>query len=191
MKTEYEATFIDVDKDDIRRRLKGIGAALVHPEVHQHRITLHPPHEKRAKGVFVRVRDEGDKITMSWKSVKGDAIENQKEVTLVVDNFDAAMEFLELLGCERKSYQETKRELWQIDGTDVTIDEWPFLEPMVEIEGSSEESVRRVAASLGFDWSAALFCTSKKIYRMKYGEDVDINTVPRLIFDMKNPFVNS
>ncbi len=33
MQTEYEATFIDVDKDEVREKLKQVGAVLVKPEV--------------------------------------------------------------------------------------------------------------------------------------------------------------
>jgi hypothetical protein len=31
------------------------------------------------------------------------------------------------------------------------IDEWPFLEPFIEVEGGSELGVRQVSEKLGFD----------------------------------------
>ena len=33
MQTEYEATFININKDEIREKLKSVGAVLVKPEV--------------------------------------------------------------------------------------------------------------------------------------------------------------
>lgn len=190
MNTEYEATFCDVNKDDVRKRLKAAGATLVRPEYLQKRIPFHLPKETRSNDAWLRVRDEGDKITLSLKKVDGDRIEDQKEICLAVDDFDNAVELLSLIGCEPKAYQETKRELWRLDGVDITIDEWPFLEPFVEVEGESEERVRAVSEKIGFDYSTALFCAVGLLYKMKYGIHPDeINNVKKMVFDMENPFL--
>ena len=115
---------------------------------------------------------------------------SQKEICLEVNSFDEAVKLLELIGCEKKSYQETKRELWKLDDVEITIDEWPFLEPFVEVEGKSEEEVKKVSEKIGFDYDSALFCAVGKIYKMKYGIHPDeINTVDKIVFDMRNPFL--
>jgi adenylate cyclase, class 2 len=189
MKVEYEATFANINKEEIRERLKRAGAALERPEYLQKRIPFHLPSEKRSKHSWLRVRDEGGVVTLSLKTVDGNKIENQKELFLQIDDFDTAVELLKSIGCEPKSYQETKRELWKLNGAEITIDEWPFLEPFVEIEGASEEEVKRASEKLGFKWSEALFCAVGKLYEMKYGVPEDeINTAPKIIFDMENPF---
>jgi len=82
--------------------------------------------------------------------------------------------------------------LWKIiDGLEITIDEWPFLEPFVEIEGDSEESVKNVAEKLGFNYKDALFCSIDTLYSKKYNlsENVINNRTPKIVFDMKNPFI--
>ncbi len=190
MDIEYEATFTDVDKDEVRGRLKVAGATLVRPEYLQKRIPFHLPKEKRSGDAWLRVRDEGDKVTMSLKVVDGDKIENQKETCLTVNSFDDAVSLLEAIGCEPKSYQESKRELWQLDDVDITIDEWPFLEPYVEVEGKSEEAVRSVSEKIGFDYGKALFCAVGTLYQMKYNiPDNEINTAKKIVFNMENPFI--
>lgn len=190
MNIEYEATFLNVDKDEMRKRLKDAGATLVRPEYLQKRIPFHLPKDKRSKDSWLRVRDEGDKITLSLKIVDGDKIEDQKEICLVVNDFDVAVNLLESIGCERKSYQETKRELWKLNDVEISIDEWPFLEPFVEVEGDSEEVVKRVSEKIGFNYDDALFCAVGKLYKMKYGIHPDeINTIDKIVFDMKNPFL--
>lgn len=190
MKIEYEATFANINKDEIRERLKNVVAILERPEYLQKRIPFHLPKEKRSKHSWLRVRDEGGDITLSLKTVDGDKIENQKELFLRIDDFNTAVELLKLIGCEPKSYQETKRELWKLDNTEITIDEWPFLEPFVEIEGSSKEEVKHVAAKLGFNWNDALFCAVGKLYEMKYGIPEDqINVAEKIVFGMENPFI--
>jgi adenylate cyclase class 2 len=189
MDIEYEAKFLEIDKDEMRERLKKAGAHLERPEYSQKRIPLYLPKEKNDKHSWLRVRDEGDKITLSLKTVDGEGIEGQKEICLEVDNFDNAVKLLEAIGCTIKSYQETKRELWKLDGADITIDTWPFLEPFIEIEASSEEAVKAAAAKLGFDYAKAVFGGVGKVYKMKYGIPPDeVNDLPKLVFDMENPF---
>jgi len=190
MAIEYEATYINVDKDEIRKRLKKAGALLVRSEYLQKRIPFNLPKEKHEKSKFVRVRDEGDKITLSYKFFDGDKIENQKEICLIVNDFDEAVNLLKEIGCEPKSYQETKRELWKLDNVEIMIDEWPFLEPFVEVEGNSEEEVKKVSKQLGFNYEDALFCPTTKIYQMKYDVTEEIvNSAPQIIFEMENPFL--
>lgn len=190
MKIEYEATFTNINKDEVRERFLQAGATLVRPEYLQKRIPFYLPKEKHRDDAWLRVRDEGDKITLSLKVIDGDKIEDQKEICLEINNFEDAVELLKAIGCEPKSYQETKRELWKLDGVDITIDEWPFLEPFVEVEGDSEEVVKKVSEKLGFNYADALFCAVGKLYQMKYGISPDgINGFKKLVFDMENPFV--
>lgn len=192
MNIEYEAKFLNIDKDEMRHRLERTGAMLVRPEYIQKCIPFYLPKEKHAKNSWLRVRDEGDKITLSLKTIDGEGIEGQKEMCLEVDNFDAAVKLLEEIGCERKSYQETKRELWTLDDAEITIDEWPFLEPFVEIESSSEKSVKNISEKLDFNYADAVFGGVGKLYKMKYGIPPDeVNDLPKIVFDMGNPFLKS
>ncbi len=191
MHIEYEATFENVDKDAIRAKLKEAGATLVRPEFVQKRVVFNLPKGHEIPGGWLRVRNEGDKVTMSLKVVNGDKIEDQKEICLTVDDVDNAVEFLTAIGAERKAYQETKRELWRLDGTEITIDEWPFLEPFVEVEGPDEATVRAASEKAGFDYATALFCSVDTLYARKYGfeEDVFNNQSSLVVFDMENPFI--
>lgn len=190
MNTEYEAKFTKVNKTKVRTSLKKLGAKLVRAEFFQKRVAFNLPKKSVKKG-YLRVRDEGNKITMSLKFVNGKKIEDQKEILLNVDNFENAIEFLKSIGCNQKAFQETKRELWSLDDVDITIDEWPFLEPFVEIEGKSEETVKVVSQKLGFDYKKAVFGAVDTLYNQKYGTPKDIinNHTPEITFSSKNPFI--
>ncbi len=190
MKIEYEATFTNVEKDEIRKLLTGLGARLIKPEFLQKRVVFDMPKGHDIEGGWLRVRDEGDIVTMSLKIVDGDKIENQREIFLKISDFREGEELLNMIGCQKRSYQETKRELWKLDGVEIMIDEWPFLDPFVEIEGNSEYDVKIVSEKMGFQWSKALFCAVGKIYELKYGiKERAINRIPKIIFDMENPFI--
>ena len=195
MKIEYEATFPNVGREDARIRLQKASAQLVRPEFLQKRIVLGLPKGHEVQGGFIRVRDEGDKITLTFKIVGGEKIEDQKEVLVNVDDFDTTVEFLESIGCVAQSYQESKRELWKCDSAEITIDEWPFLDSYIEVEGPSEEDVKKISEKLGLNWEDARFCTAGHLYREKYGMgplDLTKKTglLAKIAFNEKNPFLD-
>lgn len=190
---EYEATFPNVDKDDIRGKLKSARAELIKPEFMQRRHVFKFPKGHEIPGGWLRVRDESDKITLSLKIVNGDKIEDQKEICLKVDNYQNAVELLKTMGCEVKAFQESKRELWKLDSCDITIDEWPFLEPYVEVEGPDEAAVKAASEKLGFDYSTAVFGAVDLLYNKKYGWSSDLinNWLPSITFGEENPFLKN
>ena len=191
MEIEYEAVFTNIEPDSCRAVLTSAGAELARAEYMQTRSSFNLPESVLTQKGWARVRDEGDKITMSVKSIEGEGIESQKESCVTVDSFKQAESLLTQLGCDKKAYQETKRELWMLDGVEVTIDTWPFLEPFVEVEGSSEAVVKAVAEKLGFEWATAKFCAVDTLYSEKYDISTDQinNHTPEILFDMANPFV--
>jgi adenylate cyclase class 2 len=186
METEYEAKFLDIDKDEVRTRLEAAGAVLERPEFGQRRWVFDLPEHN--KNNFARVRDEGGIFTMTVKRYTGAEKDHPEESEVVVDSFDNAVDILTVIGCIPRSYQENRRELWTLDDVKITIDSWPFLEPFVEVEGASEGIVEEASKKCGFDWSKALFKGVNPLYQMIYGEHVHIREMPRLTFDMPNPF---
>ncbi len=178
MSPEIEATFINVDKDSYRAKLKAAGAKLVQPELLMKRVVF-----DLGERTFIRVRDEGNKITLSYKQLDSLSLSGMKEICLEVDNYEHAVEFVEACGFEAKSYQETYREEWELDGTEITIDTWPWLPTYTEIEGPSEDAVKAVASKLGFDMKDAHYGSSCEIYQIYYDVTAhDINYCPEIKF---------
>ncbi len=192
MATEYEATFSNINKKEIRAKLKELGAECVHAERLQKLMNFYVPlRDVEGKtSQRLRVRDEGTgEITLSYKWEENGAIDGQKEIELHVTSFNDAKEFVEGLGAHQKNYQEKKRETWKLDTVTIDIDEWPYVEPFVEIEGSSEKDVREVSEKLGFDYSEALFGNVARIYTQKYDiEENEVHTASRITFSDPNPF---
>ena len=192
LKTEFEATFANIDKDYLRKKIKENGGELIKKEFTQKRKVFNFPESNTNKDGFVRVRDEDGKITMTLKIFKGKNIEDQKEAEIVVSDFDTASLILSELGAKEKAFQETKREIWKIDNVEIMIDTWPFLETFVEIEGENEEDVRRISEKLNFNWEDAIFAPVTELYKRKYNisEDRINNKTPKIVFDMENPFLD-
>lgn len=169
MSTEIEATFVEVDHDKLRGILKSLGAELVYPSfLMQRSVWDYPDLRLDKERAWVRLRKESDKITLAFKQRHGLTIDSMDEVEVAVDNYDAAGSFLESLGLKVKSRVASKREAWRFDGCEITLDEWPWIPPYVEIEGPNEETVKSVAEKLGFDWASAIFDSIDGVYLRYY-----------------------
>lgn len=189
METEWEATFWPIDKDELRGKLMELGGTCIHKERLMRRVNFFRPETSPYERGFVRVRDEGDVVTLTFKQT-GSTMEEQKEIECKVSDFDTAVMFLEACGLKRKSYQETKRETWRIGGVEVMLDEWPWLPPFVELEAPNEEMVRELAERMGFDWSAAHFGSADHLYEKHYGVDPkQMREIPELLFTGENPIL--
>ena len=171
MQIEFEAKFTNIDKDDVRSKLKNIGATLVRPEFLMRRMNFDPP--VKINGGGLRVRDEGDKVTLSLKIDAGDKIHDQKESQVVISSFEMGCEILESMGARNKAYQETKREIWKLGEVEFDIDTWPGLNPFLEIEAPNEPTVKAAAEKIGCDWHSALFGGVGRIYQTELGIDID------------------
>lgn len=186
MEQEREAKFLRINPDAMREKLRTVDARLVHRERLMRRTVFDFPERTPDKrGAWIRVRDEGDRVTLAFKQVTGTGIEDVQEIELVVDDFDGAGKLLMALGCGQKAYQETKRERWSFSGAEVTIDTWPGLQPFLEIEAADEEMIRAVAFRLDLDYRNALFGSVDVVYERELGIPPQvINTeTPLLTFD--------
>ena len=189
MITEFEATFKNVNHDEIREILKSKGAKLIQKEFMQIRSNFNLPHSN--PNAFARVRKEFNKTTLTLKIFEdNDSIERQKEVELIIDSFDQAVSFLNLTGFKQKNLQETKRELWEFEGCQIMLDTWPFLESFIEIESDSEEKVKSASENLGFNYKDAIFDSVDLQYSQKYKISRDqVNLTKILSFGAENPFI--
>lgn len=167
MKTEIEVKFIDISIDTIREKLTTLGATCEQPMRLMRRALVET--EQMAKDdAFLRLRDEGDKTTLTYKQFTEKSLSGAREHEVVVSDYDTMRDILLACGFEFQTQQESKRETWQLDDVEIVIDEWPWMKPYIEIEGNSEEAVKTVAERLGFDWSDAVFGGADVVYHIEY-----------------------
>ena len=180
MKTEIEVKFLDVDFEKVRAKLNELGAQLEHPMRLMRRSLIEEPHHAAVRG-FIRIRDEGDKITMTYKQ-RDDvtALHGTKEIEVEVSDFDETVKLLEAAGWPPVTYQESRRETWRLGDAEVVLDEWPWIPPYIEVEAPSEESVREASEKLGFVWSDAVIGSIDYIYERDFP-----NMTVRGIIDIK------
>ena len=167
MKTEIEVKFVDVDIDDIRERLKNAGAELVQPMRLMRRVLI-DTEEMDKENKYLRIRDEGNEVTMTLKQHVAEELGGAREIETTVGDFDAAIAIFKEFDLHHRTYQESRRETWKYKNVEVVIDEWPWINPYIEIEGNSEDEVKSAAAELGFDWNDAMFGSVDVIYNRDY-----------------------
>lgn len=179
MQTEIEAKFLAVNHDEVRAKLLEVGATCVQPMRLMRRVTIEND-DLVSKNAFVRVRDEGDRVTMTYKQFDSLSVDGAKEIEIVVNDFDTAVQLLEAAGLPSQSFQESKRETWKMGEVEIVLDEWPWLKTYIEIEASTEAAVRDTASQLGFDWQDAVFGDVMAAYRAEYPHLKTTETVGRV-----------
>ncbi len=186
MKTELEAKWLDINVKQFRLKLKSHGAALVRPEVLMKRKNFDYPDKRlEKKGGWIRVRDEGNRVTLSYKQLQDRSLHGTKEVEVVVDDFEKASEFFKRIGFVQRGYQETKRESWEFQQVSITIDTWPWIPPFVELEATDEKTLRSTAAYLALDFSLALHGSVETAYQHYYDvTDADIYSWEQVTFEL-------
>jgi adenylate cyclase, class 2 len=183
MKTEIEAKFLDINHDELRKRLLSVGAVCEMPLTLMKRAIIDYADRRLQTGAsnaYIRVRDEGRKITLTYKQFTSLSVDGAQEVEVVVDSFDDAVNIFTAIGMVVASLQESKREVWSYKNCEIVLDEWPWLNPYIEIEGDSEEDLIRVAEVLGLNWTDAVFGDIMVAYRKQYPHLTKDQTVGKL-----------
>lgn len=184
MKSEIEVKFVNVNHDEIRKKLTACGATLEQPMRDMRRVVIDTP-ELKKKAAFIRIRDEGDKVTVTYKQFDQLSVDGAKEIEIVASNFEDTVALFTAAGLPHSSLQESRRETWKLNEVEVVLDEWPWLNPYIEIEGPSEELVKLTAKKLDFDWSDGVFGDVMAAYRTQYpklGLHDTVGSLPQVRF---------
>lgn len=169
MNIEYEARILDIDKDKLIKRLRDLNARFV-GEFDQKRYVYNII--PKADGKWLRLRTNGKKTTLTYKSVEKNSIDGTKELEIEVDNFENTNSLLELAGIKNKGYQENNRVQYVLDDVEIDIDTWPMIPTYVEIEGKSEESVLNIIKKLGINDKKITTLDVQSLYKEIYNIDI-------------------
>ncbi len=191
MDTEFEAKFYPVNKARFRKKLKDLGAKLMFPERKMKTVLGDRRNNRQLDCDYIRIRDEGNLIRLSAKihAEEGGKLSDQKETDVEVTDFDKTVEILKRSGLRLTYYQEKLRETWEFDGAQITIDTWPGLEPIVEVETASEKKVKEIAEKLGFNWKYKILTAAAEVFAKVYSLSIDevLKKISNITF-ADNPF---
>ncbi|MBI2054812.1 MAG: CYTH domain-containing protein [Candidatus Sungbacteria bacterium] len=184
---EIEVKFLNIKKEEIERKLKSIGASKVGDFFYRRQVFDYPDFRLDKEAAWIRLRDEGNRITLGFKQrigrqedgLRGDDA-GMHEIEFEVSNFDLTAEFLYKLGLVNKFYFENRRVRYMKDGVEFDIDEWPLLEPYLEIEAPSWGKVDEAINWLGLKKEDLKKFSTTQVYALKGINDKDYT---KLTFD--------
>ena len=116
MPKEYEHQFYNFDKKQIISKIQSLNGTYKGTYLFKIQKFVHP---LNILNTYVRVRDEGYRITMTYKDIYA----NEEEV--IINNFDDGVSLLVGLGCKKLYYFEKIREIWEIEKTTKQISNLP------------------------------------------------------------------
>jgi adenylate cyclase class 2 len=176
MPVEFEAKVLGIEPDEV------VGAILV---LGGHRLGDRLMRryaydvEVGDKSRWIRLRDSGDEVTLTVKEIAHDGIDGTAETEVVVGDFETTNALLGRIGFKPKSYQENRRESFELQGAQLEIDRWPLIPPYLEIEGQSRDHVIEVAAALNIPEEQLTGENTTRIYA-RHG--IDLSSIRDLRF---------
>jgi len=181
---EIEVKFLNIDPDLIENKLVAIGAERIFEKLYRRRVFDYPDSRLHKKGAWLRLRDEGEKITLTYKERIGMKTfdgktndDSMEEVEINVSDFDKTAELLNKAGFIEKFYQENKRIRYQLNDIEFDIDFWPQLDPYLEIEAPSWEKIDEAIKLLELNPEDKRIFSTTQIYKLKGIEDIDYKEI--------------
>ena len=179
MKTEYEVRVLEIDHDEMVKKLESLGAELQFDTLQQRYVyDFNPVIDSK----WIRLRTNGIKTTLTIKDLNAKTIDGTKEIEIEVDDFDKTNQILEELGYKNRGFQQNKRTQYILDGVEIDLDRWPLIPEYLEIEGESEQAIYDCLDKLGISKDKIVTLDVSSIYT-HYGYDGDALT--NLNFEME------
>jgi len=168
MAKEYEVKIINENIQNLKNKIKKIGARLVHPKICMRRSIFYRQNNK--KNGFVRVREESNKnVKITCKQFGKSKYATEHEVAVNTD-YETTVEFLKQCGLIMKSQIETTREKWKHPKVnEIVFDTWPGIPEFMEVDCKSEQNLHYIIQKLQIPQKNMLYSGIDTLYKEYYG----------------------
>lgn len=182
---EIEVKFLNINTTEIENKLNKLGAKKIFEKLYRRKVFDYPDLRLDKNNSWIRLRDERDKITLTYKQRQGvnstsSGDTSMEEIEIIVDNFEITAEFLEKLGLKVKFYEENKRIRYQLDSIFFDIDLWPLLNPYLEIESDEWKNIDKAIDLLKLNKDEKKIFSTHQIYKLN---GIDENSFSSLTFE--------
>lgn len=135
---------------------------------------------------WIRLRQDGEIVEITIKYIYSNKanynIDEVKEIEIKTDNFEMANKLIEEMGYYRKKLAEKKRDSYSYQGMNIEIDEWPLLEPYIEIEGTNIDKIYELANLLGYSKEQTRVMNTEDVYLEK---GIDLSKYEEMTFNIQ------
>jgi len=175
MAYEIETKVLDIDQEAIEQKLRVLGAT----QTQKTRLVVD---WYRLQGTkegedpwYLRIRSNSKgEHEVTWKA-KSDILgvtRKHKEINFHIGEPEKLADLFEELGLEKYAHQEKDRTTFTYKNWQFDIDQYPKMPAYLEIEGTSEESVREAIALLGLaqnpTWAKGERVLIQDMYRLDW-----------------------
>lgn len=166
---EIEIKFLDINSDSLIKKLENLGAKKVFERLYRRRVFDYPDWRLDKDNSWLRLRDEGDQITLAFKQrikpgEKGKNDQTMQESEVKVSDFEQTTNILLSIGLIEKFYQENKRIRYLLDGVEFDIDSWPKIPTYLEIEAESWEKIEEAIKLLELNSEDKKIFSTTQVY---------------------------
>ncbi len=174
MAYEIETKVLGIDGTEIAKKLTALGAQ----KIKETRLIVD---WYRIKGIkegedpwFLRIRSNSEgKHEVTWKA-KSDIIgtaRKHKEINFNIAEPEKLSDLFEELNLEKYAHQEKDRLSFTLKDWQFDIDQYPKMPAYLEIEGTSDESIREAMQMLGLENNATWAKGERILIQDTYGLD--------------------
>ncbi len=182
---EIEVKFLDINPTQIKRKLIKLGAKKVFAKVYRRRVFDYPDRKLDREGAWLRLRDEGDSIKLTYKKrlgvkdMHGGKINDRgmEEIEVNVSGFDKTAKLFKRLGFIEKFYEENRRVRYLFNGVEIDIDYYPMIKPYLEIEANSWKDVDETINLLGLNPKDRKLITAQQVYALSGIDENDYSVI--------------
>jgi adenylate cyclase class 2 len=173
---ETEAKFYVRNLKRIESRLQELEARLMQPRTLETNIRFDlPDGGLRSEGRVLRLRqDTAARLTYKGASANDQGVLQRTEIEFIVEDFEKARLFLEVLGYRKILVYEKYRTTYELNECQVMLDELPYGN-FVEIENDSIESIRGIATKLNLNWDNAIAASYHMLFERLCTARPDLN----------------
>ena len=172
MQKEIETRFLDIDKDNLIKKIIALGGIDKGEEKLEERIFHDQENSWKGKGKFVRLRKTKGKIKLTYKSNQKQTVDSAQEIELEVSDFDKCSELFQNIRLKTIRQIEKYRHTFELGDVVIDIDTWPKIPVYAEIEGVSVESLKNICGKLGLDWDKRFDGYALEVFS-HYGHNMD------------------
>lgn len=171
MPKEYEYRFSDYNKKDIITKLKELKAKYF--GTFKFRVMVFSDVTNSEK--YIRIRDEGHRVTMTIKNNLTDKFPIENEV--IINDYDEGIKIFLQLGCNKKYYYEKYREIWNYKNSEVIFDMNPGIPELMEVESSTKKELEILCKKLELNITNYKGFANSTRYNDLFGISIDPKTL--------------
>jgi adenylate cyclase, class 2 len=164
---EIEVKFYLKSPDIFCDRLNKIGAILTRARCHEINLLFDDnAGSLNVNKQILRLRKDSQVLlTYKGKGEVKDDVLSRREIEVIVSDFEATRELLEMLGYQPHMTYEKYRTAYDLFGCEIVLDELPY-GWFCEIEGQKPRLIQTAAKKIGLYWDARII----KSYRMLFDD---------------------